>query len=134
MKKTTHYFTILLFWGYDAGIQLLETESTWKTWKTTLKNKRNFTAVGFASYFGCHKFLELLLKKTGNVERSKWLQIQKLENRITGVSGEDLQKKNLMGLLEDGEIKVEQDIPLDEFYFNVNKHLVSSLTLGTQSQ
>jgi hypothetical protein len=37
-----HY---LVVWGYDAGIQLLETESTLET---TLKNKRNFTPVHFA--------------------------------------------------------------------------------------
>jgi len=123
-----HY---LVVWGYDAGIQLLETESTWET---TLKNKRNYTPVHFAAYMGRHKFLELLLKKTGNVERPKLLQIQKLANRIPGVSEEDVQKKNLMGLLEDGEKKAEQDTPFKEFYFNVNKHLVSSLACGTKSQ
>jgi hypothetical protein len=39
-----HY---LVVWGYDAGIQLLETESTWKT---TLKNKQNLTPVHCAAY------------------------------------------------------------------------------------
>jgi hypothetical protein len=58
----------LVVWGYDAGIQLLERESTWKT---TLQNKQNLTPVHFAVYLGRHMFLELLLKKTGNVERSK---------------------------------------------------------------
>jgi hypothetical protein len=51
-----HY---LVVWGYDADIQLLEAESTWKT---TLKNKQNLTPVHFAAYLGRHKFLELFLK------------------------------------------------------------------------
>jgi hypothetical protein len=41
-----HY---LVVWGYSAGIQLLEIESTWKT---TLTNKRNYTPVHFAAYWG----------------------------------------------------------------------------------
>ena len=60
-----HY---LVVWGYDAGIQLIEPESTREA---TLKNKQCLTPVHFAAYLGRHKFLELLLKKTGNVERSK---------------------------------------------------------------
>ena len=84
----------LVVWGYDAGIQLLETESTWKT---TLKNKQNFTPVHFAAYLGRHKFLELLLKKAENVERTK---IQDVESRILFIPKEDNVKKNLMVLLE----------------------------------
>jgi hypothetical protein len=121
-----HY---LVVWGYDAGIHLLETESTWKT---TLKNKRNFTPVHFAAYLGRHKFLELLLKKTENVERPNISQTRK--NRIPGEWEEDRQKENLMRLLEHGEKKAEQDIPFKEFYFNVNEHLVSSFKCGTESQ
>jgi F0F1-type ATP synthase alpha subunit len=71
-----HY---LVVWGYSAGIQLLEIESTWKT---TLTNKRNYTPVHFAAYLSRHKFPELLLKKTENVKRSK--SLQKLKNRIPG--------------------------------------------------
>jgi hypothetical protein len=52
-----HY---LVVWGYDAGIQLLETESTWNT---TLENKHKLTPVHFAAYLGRHKFLELFLRK-----------------------------------------------------------------------
>jgi hypothetical protein len=79
-----HY---LVVWGYDAGIQLLETESTWKT---TLKNKQNLTPVHCAAYLGRHKFLELFLKKTKNIEPSKLLQ--RITNRISGESV-DLQGK-----------------------------------------
>ena len=102
-----HY---LVVWGYDAGIQLLETGSTLET---TLKNKRNLIAVDFAAYLGRHQFLELLLKKTGNVERSKLLQ--KHKNRIQGKSKEDAQTNILVGLLEAGEKKAEQDISFKEF-------------------
>ena len=66
-----HY---LVVWGYDAGIQLLETESTWNT---TLENKQKFTPVHFAAYLGRHKFLELFSKKTGKVEPN-------IRNRIKG--------------------------------------------------
>jgi hypothetical protein len=118
-----HY---LVVWGYDAGIQLLETESTWKT---TLKNKQNLTPVHFAAYLGRHKFLELFLKKTKNIEPSKLLQ--RITNRISGESVDLQGRKNLMGLLENGEKKAEQDT---EFYLNVNEHLVSSSTCGTESQ
>ena len=121
-----HY---LVVWGYDAGIQLLETESTWKT---TLKNKQKFTSVHFAAYLGRHKFLELFLKKIENIEPSK---LQKLKNRIPGESEGDPQKKiNLVELLQDGEIKAEQDTPFNIFNFRVNEHLVSSLKCGTESQ
>jgi hypothetical protein len=48
-----HY---LVVWGYDAGIQLLETESKWNT---TLENKHKLTPVHFAAYLGRHKFLEV---------------------------------------------------------------------------
>jgi hypothetical protein len=109
-----HY---LVVWGYDAGIQLLETESTLET---TLKNKRNFTPVDFAAYLGRHQFLELLLKK--------------LKKKPKNHKEEVAQKSNLVGLLEKGEKKAEQDISFKDFYFNVNEHLVSSLTCGTKSQ
>ena len=116
-----HY---LVVWGYNAGIQLLEIESTWKT---TLTNKRNYTPVHFAAYLSRHKFPELLLKKTENVKRSK--SLQKLKNRIPGESEEDAKKTNLMRLLEDGEKMREVNV-----FLNVNEHLVSSLTCGTKSQ
>jgi ankyrin repeat protein len=121
-----HY---LVVWGYDAAIQLLETVSTLET---TLTNKRNFTPVHFAAYLGRHQFLELLLKKTGNVERSKLLG--KIGNAIHNKRIKDAQIDNLMGLLEDGEEKAEQDAPFEKCYFNVNELLVSSLIWGTQSQ
>jgi hypothetical protein len=124
----SEYSLKFVVWGYDAGIHLLETESTWKT---TLKNKRNFTPVHFAAYLGRHKFLELLLKKTENVERPNISQTRK--NRIPGEWEEDRQKEDLMRLLEHGEKKAEQDIPFKEFYFNVNEHLVSSFKCGTES-
>ena len=92
-----------------------------------MKNKRNFTPVHFAAYLGRHKFLELFLKKTENVERSKLLQ--KLKNRIPGESEEDAKKTNLMRLLEDCEKMREVN-----FFLTVNKHLVSSLACGTKSQ
>ena len=114
-----HY---LVVWGYDAGIQLLKRESTWKT---TLENKQNFTPVHFAVYLGRHKFLELLLKKTGNVER---------KYRFQGKSKEVALTKNYIELLENGEKKAEQDIPFNDFYLKVNEHLVSSLKCGTESQ
>jgi hypothetical protein len=47
---------------------------------------------------------------------------------------EDGEKDRIMTLLGNGEKKAEQDIPLIEFPFNVNKHLVSSLACGTKSQ
>jgi hypothetical protein len=116
-----HY---LVVWGYDAGIQLLETESTWNT---TLENKQKFTLVHFAAYLGRHKFLELFFKKTGKVEPN-------IRNRIKGKLKEAAQKeKNLIRLLEDGEKKTEQDT-FKEFHYKVNEHLVSSLTCGTESQ
>jgi hypothetical protein len=121
-----HY---LVVWGYDVGIQLLETESALET---TLKNKRNFTPVDFAAYLGRHKFLELLLKKTGNVELSKFPQ--KLKNRTQGKWKECAQMYTLIKLLKNGETKAEQDISFKGFVFNVNEHLVSSLTCGTKSQ
>jgi len=121
-----HY---LVVWGYDACMQLLETASTWKT---TLKNKRNFTPVHFAAYLGRHKFLELFLNKTEHDERSKLFQ--KLTNLIPAELEEDMEKKMLMELLRDGEKKEEQDTPLNKFHLNVNKHLVSSLACGTKSQ
>ena len=121
-----HY---LVAWGYDAGIQLLETENILKT---TLKNKRESTPVDFAAYLGRDKFLELLLKKPENVERFKWIEM--IKNLIHSKSKEDAQKKNVMELLEDGEKEAEKDIHLVNVDFNVNKHLVSSLTFGTKSQ
>jgi hypothetical protein len=121
-----HY---LVVWGYDVGIQLLETESALET---TLKNKRNFTPVDFAAYLGRHKFLELPLKKTGNVELSKFPQ--KLKNRTQGKWKECAQMNTLIKLLKNGETKAEQDISFKGFVFNVNEHLVSSLTCGTKSQ
>jgi len=120
-----HY---LVVWGYDDGIQLLETESRWKT---TLTNKRNRTPVHFAALLGRHKFLELLLKKTETVERTK---LEDMKSRIPFISKEDGAIYSLMTLLANGEKKAEQGIPLDEFDINVNKHLVSSLACGTESQ
>ena len=116
-----HY---LVVWGYDDGLQLLETESTWET---TLENKQKLTPVHFAAYLGRHKFLELFSKKTGKVEPN-------IRNRIKGKLKEAAQKeKNLIRLLEDGEKKTEQDT-FKEFHYKVNEHLVSSLTSGTESQ
>jgi hypothetical protein len=63
----------------------------------------------------------LLLKKTGNVERSTWLQNH--INRIQGKSNEGAQINILVGLLEAGEKKAEQDISFNEFCFNVNEHI-----------
>jgi hypothetical protein len=121
-----HY---LVVWGYDDGILLLETESTWKT---TLKNKQNFTPVHLAAYLGRHKFLELFLKKIENIEPST---LQKLKNLIAGESEGDQQKTiNLMELLQDGEIKAKQDTPFNISNFRVNEYLVSSLKCGTESQ
>ena len=97
-----------------------------------MTNKRNFTPVHFAAYLGRHKFLKLFLNKTENIEQSKLLQ--KLKFLIPGELVECAKKMNLLGLLEDGEKKAEQDIPLHGFYFHVNEHLVSSLTCGTKSQ
>ena len=116
-----HY---LVVWGYDDGIQLLETESRWET---TMENKQKLTPVHFAAYLGRHKFLELFLKKTGKVEPN-------IINRFHGKLKEAAQKeKNLIRLLEDGEKKAEQDI-FKKCHYKVNEHLVSSLTCGTESQ
>jgi ankyrin repeat protein len=117
-----HY---LVVWGYDAGIQLLEIESTWKT---TLKNKQNFTPVHFAAYLGRHKFLELILKITENFQQSTYLQMLRYKPQ------EDSDIANLKSSLEAGEKKAEQDTPFNGFYIMVNEHLVSSLTCGTKSQ
>jgi hypothetical protein len=56
-EKNNSLLHYLVVWGYSAGIQLLEIESTWKT---TLTNERNYTPVHFAAYLSRHKFPELL--------------------------------------------------------------------------
>jgi hypothetical protein len=75
----------------------------------------------FASVAFCTNFSNIL-KKTENVEQTK---LQNIKNLIPFIPIEDGEKDRIMTLLGNGEKKAEQDIPLIEFPFNVNKHLVS---------
>jgi ankyrin repeat protein len=58
-----------------------------------MKNKRNFTPVHFAAYLGRNKFLELLLKKTENVEQTK---LQNIKNLIPFIPKEDGEKDRII--------------------------------------
>jgi hypothetical protein len=73
---------------------------------------RFFTTVAFCT------------NRATNIEPSKLLQ--RITNRISGESVDLQGKKKLMGLLENGEKKAEQDT---EFYLNVNEHLVCQVLL-----